>query len=268
MFLRGGPFLGALSLAGSLKAHELLLQPESYEVAPGGMVAAEIRVGEEFEGSRNIFNPDRFRRLDVAVADSVVPVPGRLGDLPAAQVADAQEGLNILAYESTDLPLTYKEFAKFKKFAAHKDLDHLVKAHLAKNLPMEGFREVYSRYAKALVAVGDGAGQDRAFGLETEIVALANPYTDDLSKGLPVQVLYQGQPRADAQIELFERKGDTVTITLHRTDAAGQAVLPVQPGAEYMVDAVVGRAPDPALAEKLNAVWETLWANLTFAVRR
>lgn len=259
------PVFTALSVS-SVQAHELFLQPETYELETGAPLRAEIRVGEAFEGSRSIFNDKRFERFDVAVGDKIAPVEGRLGDLPAANVPTENDGLHILVHQSGNSILRYKTFEKFESFARHKDLLHLVEAHKAQNLPMADFIEVYSRYAKSLVAVGGGEGKDRAFGLETEIVALANPYTDALNNGMRVRVLYQGAPRADAQIELFERMGDAVEITLHRTDSDGIATFAVKSGAEYMVDAVVGRAPSPALAKEKNAIWETLWANLTFRV--
>ena len=103
-------------------------------------------------------------------------------------------------------------------------------------------------------------------GLETEIVALNNPYTDPASEGMRVKVLYQGSVRADAQVEVFEKASDgTVDVALYRTDAEGLAVLPLKPGHEYLVDAVVLRDTgnnDPAA----GAVWHSLWASLTFAV--
>ncbi|MEO1140657.1 MAG: DUF4198 domain-containing protein, partial [Pseudomonadota bacterium] len=247
-------------------AHELFLQPQSYEIAVGEPLRAEIKVGEKFDGGRNIFNPDKFRRFDLAVADTVAPVSGRLGDLPAANVDTTVGGLHVLVHVSEDLRLRYTDFAKFTKFVAHKDLRGTIDAHKARGLSETDFVEAYSRYAKSLVAVGDGAGQDRAFGLETEIVALANPYTDALWGEMAVQVFYQGAVRADAQVEMFERYDDSVTITWHRTDAEGKAFLPVRRGGEYMLDAVVIREPSEDLAEDMGAAWETLWANPTFAV--
>src|SRR5690606_5881266 len=116
-------------------------------------------------------------------------------------------------------------------------------------------------------SVGDGNGADQNYGLLTEMVALANPYTADLSAGLPVQVFYDNAVRADTQVELFARAADgTVEVTTHRTDANGIATLPVQPGVTYMADAVVLRQPDSDLAREKGALWESLWANLTFAV--
>ena len=55
-----------------------------------------------------------------------------------------------------------------------------------------------------------------------------------------------------------------VTVTLHRTDAEGRAVLPVEPGHVYLADNVTllpleqDSSGDP--------VWHSLWASLTFAV--
>ena len=80
-------------------------------------------------------------------------------------------------------------------------------------------------------------------------------------------MFYRDAMRANAQVELFEKAADgTVVVTLHKADADGIALLPVRSGYEYMADAVVMRVPSDALASEYGAVWETLWANLTFAV--
>ena len=82
---------------------------------------------------------------------------------------------------------------------------------------------------------------------------------------MPVQVFYQGQPRANAQVELFDRAPDgTVTATTTRTDGQGRAFLSVQPGHMYLADHVVMRERDPAEPE--GAAWESLWASLSFEV--
>lgn len=259
-------FIFCAVFASTIQAHELFLQPQSYQIDVGAPLVAEVKVGEEFDGGRSIYNPNKFRRFEYAFGDRIEDVPGRLGDLPSVNVLTEVDGLHVVVHTSTDQRLKYTEFAKFKAFAEHKDLTQAIAAHKARGLPVDAFYEAYSRYAKSLISVGDGAGQDRSYGLETEIVALVNPYTDELNGEMPVQVFYQGTIRVDAQIELFERMGSDVDITFHRTDDDGIARLPVKPGAQYMVDAVVIREPDAALATQLDAVWETLWANLTFAV--
>jgi hypothetical protein len=98
--------------------------------------------------------------------------------------------------------------------------------------------------------------------MEAELVALDNPYTSD---EMSVQLLYRGRPLADTQVEVFA-KTDAVEISLIRTDATGVATLALEPGVTYMLDAVILRTPDPTLAAETGAVYETLWANLTFHV--
>jgi len=248
--------------ATAAAAHEFWISPEAYVIPNGGEVQAQLRVGQEFSGPGYAFNPRNFTRFELVQGDVVTEVEGRLGDTPALGMAAPDEGLLVIVHETTDNTLTYTDMAKFAKFAKHKDFEWALAAHESRGLSTERFAERYHRYAKSLIAVGSAAGSDREMGLKTEIVALANPYTDGLTE-LPVQVLLDGAPRADAQIELFERGPDgEVAITLHRTDAEGRGVVPVKPGHEYLVDAV---ALLPLEKEPgTSAVWWSLWASLTF----
>jgi hypothetical protein len=195
----------------------------------------------------------------------VLKVSGRAGDRPALNMTAPHDGLAVVIHETSDHLLTYSEWAKFESFTTHKDFTWAMDQHRADGLPEEGFKERYSRYGKSLIAVGNGEGKDREMGMLTEIVAGANPYTDDVTGGFPVTVLYKGAPRADVQIELFDKSPDgTVETSLHRTDADGHAVIPVDPGHSYLVDSVVMRSLKPQ-AEG-DPVWESLWASLTFEV--
>jgi uncharacterized GH25 family protein len=253
-------------VAGPSLAHELWLDAADYTVSRDGMLRADIVNGEDFEGARLSYLPRRFSRFEIVAGQQVQPVENRPGARPALEAAPMGAGLHILAYEAETARVGYATLEKFASFADHKDFDGAVARHRARGLPETEFGEAYSRHVKALVAVGDGAGQDRSLGLETEIVALENPYTQ-VGAALPVQVLYQQAPRAGAQVELFEKAPDgSVAITYHRTDENGVATLPVTPGHAYLADAVVLREPDPALAQERDVVWETLWAALTFAI--
>ncbi|MCB1334111.1 MAG: DUF4198 domain-containing protein [Roseivivax sp.] len=256
----------ALAFAANVaRAHEFWLSPLAYRVDPGAPLQADIRVGQKFGGTAFAYLPPDIARFDIVMGDAVIAVTGRPGDRPALNMPVPGEGLAVVVHVTRDMRLTYSEAQKFIDFVTHKDLTGVLQAHEARGLPPQGFVERYTRYAKSLIAVGAGAGADRAVGLETEIVALANPYTDDTSAGLPVQVLYQGAPRADVQVELFERAPDgTVSISQLRTDATGQALLPVRPGHEYLVDSVVMRPLDPPGDE--GAVWHSLWASLTLQI--
>ena len=224
---------------------------------------ARFRNGENFEGMNLAFFANRSARYAVVMDAAETEITPRMGDSPALDIAAPGDGLAVVIHETTPASLTYEDWAKFQAFADHKDFPNIRARHLARGWPETGFTESYTRHAKALIAVGRGVGADRATGLQTEFVALANPYTDDLSGGMPVQLLYRGAPRGNAQVEVFDRAPDgTVTVSLHRTDAEGRATIPVASGHVYLFDAVVLReAPTDS-----PAVWETLWAALTFAV--
>lgn len=253
--------------AASAAGHEFWIDVQRYQIDAGDAIVADLRVGETFEGTAMSYLPQGFRRFEIVEAGTAVSVEGRMGDRPALSQAVPQSGLAVIVHETTNSFLTWQDFARFEGFVTHKDAAWAVAAHAARGLPDTGFREAYSRHAKALVAVGDGAGADREVGLETEIVALANPYVEDVSGGMPVRLLYRGAPRADAQVEIFEKAPDgAVAVSTVRTDGAGVARVPVRPGHVYMLDAVVIREPEGDLASRPDIAWESLWANLTFAV--
>lgn len=261
-----GPIVAALALFSTPAAfgHEFWISPQEYQVNAQEPIVAALRVGQGFKGASYAFLPPEFKRFDLVQGDMVRAVEGRIGDRPALNMAAPNDGLWIIVHETRDYILRYNEAEKFVSFVTHKDFAQVVDQHAERGLPPEGFAENYRRFGKSLVAVGAGTGQDREVGLRTEIIARANPYTDDLSAGLPIEVLFEGAPRSNAQVEIFARYGaDDVRVSTLHTDEMGRALIPVEPGVEYLLDAVVMlplEAKDPAQ----DPVWESLWASLTF----
>lgn len=255
--------LACISLGA--KAHEFWIDPVEHQVAPGSSIEANLRVGQGYEGSAYAYIPQNFRRFDYAWQGKVQPLDGRVGDRPAMTLDVSGEGLLVAIHETSDMRLTWSSWEKFVSFLEHKDIAWGLAEHDSRGLSRENVRERYSRYAKSLIAVGNGAGKDIETGMVTEIVALENPYTDDMSDGIEILALYNGAPLQDQQIEVFQKAPDgSVEITLERTDAGGHATIPVTPGHRYMLDAVVLRPLE--IVEERDPAWETLWANLTFEV--
>ncbi len=251
----------ALGLVSPATAHEFWIAPETYSVAIDAPLNSNIRVGQDFEGNAYSYFTRSTERFEVVLGAATFEADATLGDRPALQRSVVGEGLAVVVHETTDSRLTYREWEKFVNFVEHKAFTGALERHAERGLPNEGFVETYRRYAKSLIAVGDGEGSDRAIGLDTEIIALANPYTDDVSDGLPVLVTLYGEPRPNAQVELFTKSGDEdAIVTLFRTNAEGIAMIAVEPGKAHMLDAVV-------LEERKGDVaWHSMWANLTFMV--
>ena len=252
-------------LAAPAAAHEFWLEPLAYQINLNDNLAANIVNGQDFEGVKLPFVPRKFTHFINFAGNNSAQVSSRLGDSPALNQAPVSEGLNIVAYQAVNLDVSYETWEKFKKFLDHKDLGDQLANHKARGLALVNFKEIYSRYSKTLIGVGNAAGSDQRAGLETEIVALTNPYTDDLLLGMRVQLFYRTDIRANAQIEVFEKSptGD-IDIFMVQTDGEGIATIPVKSEHSYMLDAVVLREPTVQLAADTDAAWETLWANLTF----
>jgi hypothetical protein len=115
-------------------------------------------------------------------------------------------------------------------------------------------REDYIRYAKSLVAIGHGHGADVVVGLRTELVALANPYVDDLAGALPVQL---GSTVSHARLAGRGLRptidGGDAELTLYETDGNGIAVITVEPGMEYLVNAVTLEPVEPSEPDRSGA---------------
>lgn len=253
-------------------AHEYWLSPLNYQVESGEKIAAHFRNGEEFVGATFPYLPNRLTRFEVVIEGQAYNLSPRAGDNPALQIpAPGKDALVVVVAETTPSKVTYEEWGKFLSFAEHKDFPEAEADHTANGWSQEKIIETYTRHVKTLIATGTGIGKDAATGMATEFVALTNPYDASFDNQMKVRLLYQDEPRADAQVEVFDRApDDSVTISLHSTDAAGEAVIPVTAGHEYLLDAVVLR---PAAEAKIGAaytpdepVWETLWAALTFQV--
>jgi uncharacterized GH25 family protein len=261
IFLAVITFVG-LTASHSL-AHEFWIDALKYQVETTENVQGNFKNGQSFEGTTLAYFENRTVRYEAFPNGQSTAVTGRMGDTPALNLDPQPEGLLVVIHQTVPSKLTYSDWAKFQKFADHKDFPDIGARHDALGFPRDKFRESYSRFAKVLIAVGDGEGADSFKGIETEFVALTNPYADPLTEGMAVQLFYQNEPRADAQVEVFDRAPDgSVTVSLHRTDEAGIARVPVTAGHAYLFDAVVLRPS----ARDDGTVWETLWAALTFAV--
>lgn len=251
--------LGLSFWSGAAVAHEFWVEPDRYVLSSGETVKANLRVGQDFGGTRYPFLSRRFQSFEMADADGRRDLPGTEGDLPAVNVT-AADGLLILGYHSNPDRLTFHDFAKFDYYVRYEGLDWALEEHRKAGLPETGFTEAYTRNAKALVQIGTTPGADVALGLPFEIVVDGSPYAPGLT-AVPVRLLRLGQPAPDWQINIFTRPdGGEVTLTHVRTDAQGRATIPFDGQVDVMLNAVWLQRPDG----KSDVDWESWWASTTF----
>lgn len=254
-----------LAIPPGAAAHEFWIEPSRFELAVASKLVADIRVGQYFKGNSGVFIPEKFVSFSLIDPGGARPVTGRLGDLPAVNMPTVREGLHVLAYHSTPESITYSDFGKFEDFAHKEGLDWVLDDHLRRGLAKTGITEAYTRYAKSLIQVGDGAGGDRALGMPLELVAETNPYTDASNTDIVVRLLWHGEGLPDGQISIFYKRESCKTVrTVLHTDAEGRAGIPRRDGGRFLLNSVHMIEPSAGTLQRVDAAWESLWASLTY----
>ena len=222
-------------------------------------------MGENIEGSEQIYSERSVRGFRAVHDGEVLDVETRQGDRPIGKIKRAKNGLYMAALMTNANVITYNELEKFNTFARAHGNDFGVQAHLDRGLPAEKFKESYFRFAKTLVKVGDGDGKDQATGMPYELVALTNPFTD--SGPVRLMLLFKGKPVPDHHVDVFFRPvgGSEVAKTVLKTNGLGEVSFETAEG-YYLINAVRLEEPDARLAEALGSVWNSLWASMTFRI--
>ncbi len=252
------------------------LEPTRFEISKGDKLLAHEKVGQKFKGNKYAYLESSYEKLNYTINGKTYPLSPRLGSLPAVQAVIEEEGLLVLSAMTTRSKLIYKDRDIFDKFLKAEGLEWVFEAHSKRGLPEIGFTEVYRRFPKSLVKVGNGFGQDKALGLPLEWVALTNPY--QVKDTIELQLLWQGKPYAGVKVNVFnkihnesntfsvKKAVDEVIQTEHATNEKGILSLSLRQNSEYLINAVKMIEPDAETADKYNAVWESLWASMTFKV--
>ena len=200
-------------------------------------------------------------------------ITGRYGDRPAATMAVNKAGLYVILHQTAPIYLTYLAADKFDRFAREKGFENALTEHQERGLSLTKITEQYQRFAKSLIAVGDAGSarmvKDRHLGLAIELVAEVNPYQTPPPKIMPIRLFAAGKPLANAQITVFTRHNPRdVESTKYQTDTNGRANFPLFPGRDYLVDSVILRPSTGSntIGGRPAAMWESLWASLTFQI--
>jgi uncharacterized GH25 family protein len=249
-----------LGLTAPAAAHEFWIEPADFSPPVGKPLDVHVRVGQEFRGDSVIYLPDSFKRFVTVSARGSQAVAGLPGDDPAARLTPIEPGLMLIAYESTRYR-TDLNGETFERYLAMEGLDDILAARRQRGEQGKPVHEVYSRFAKSLIAVGgrdEGLDARRPIGLRLELVPQAPLARLRRGQPLEVQLLYEGRPLADVQVMALSKTRSKDRL-LQRTDASGRARFAL-PHADVWLLSAVHMIPAPAEAK---ADWESFWASLT-----
>jgi len=265
--------IAALLLVPKAAAHDFWIEPASFRPAVGTDVPLRLLVGQDFAGEPTVYLPDTFERYAVVGPDGERNIPGIPGDDPAGRFTAARPGAYVVVFRSARFTTTFDTPAEFEKYLEKEGLERVKTLRAYDSMDGGGraapgaaagtapkrkvIRENYSRSAKSLVVAGrPGAHADRVLGLHLELVAEKNPYT---TARVPLRLLYQGRPLADALVVAFN-KAEPLKKQRARTDKHGRVQLDFNRRGTWLVTSV-HMFPAPA---GTNADWESVWASLTF----
>ncbi|HYN20943.1 MAG TPA: DUF4198 domain-containing protein [Thermoanaerobaculia bacterium] len=246
--------LGFLLTGPALRAHDFWIEPSSFRPQPGARVAVQLRVGEHLQGDPVPRDPRRIERFAVVGPAGEKEAVGLAGADPAGWIAPAEPGLHWIVFDSNHASLE-QTAEKFDRYLDEEGLERVRELGPSKTGTV---KEIYSRCAKSLLAIGGtaGTGWDRAIGLELELVPERNPYDLKAGESLPVRLLYRGQPLAGALVKAVAANAEVSA----RSDSNGRAELRLDRPGLWLIKAVhMVPAPKGSVAD-----WESLWASLTF----
>ncbi len=251
---------GALLLAATAFAHDFWIEPPRFHVAKNESVDLPLRVGMEYVGDPVPRDDLRLEKFVMLGPDGTTSVPGDDKRDPAGRVTPTKDGVYVVAFRSKRRSIEL-DAAKFEAYLKSEGLERVAKIRAQRNETGKAGHEVYSRCAKTLLKVGDGAkdGHDRVAGLRLEIVPETNPYVVVAGDELAFRVIFEDKPLADAFVVARSRV-ETKHVVAARTDAEGRVKLTLDRAGEWMVKCVhMIEAP-----VETGMDWESLWASVTF----
>ncbi len=248
-------------------AHEFWIQPERFWLPVDATTPMTLQVGTGTERQRSQLPLRRVLRFDATPpgGDAVDLRPVLTLGAPTADgvLSFARSGAYVVTLRSDAAAQTHLSAARFNAYAQEEGLTPALETRAARGLQAIDASERYSRQTKALVQVGDGGGvQDavtRPVGLTLEIVPEVSPYALPRPAILPVRVLYEGRPLADALVKLTDLAHDAAPLERRRTDGEGRAAFALPSAGAWMMDVVWTK---PLADEGVD--FETVFSSLSF----
>ena len=262
--LMAAAFVFTLPASPLLHAHEYWLAPTESIVKVGDVLSLDIRNGENFGGRAFPCVANKIASVRVYSPDGVDTTHCKDGAFPAIKVKTNAAGIYTVYTVSTERHVTYHDLEKFSEFLEYNGLVDKLSMHLERQLPREGIKERFYRYAKAIVNVRDGDVVNEfdpskvQATLSFDFQMLDNPFAG--SDELVVRLVRDGMVVSGHQISVFNKNGDQSSRMLYTTDKKGLATVNIGNKGKYLLNAVFMNIP-----KRTDVHWETQWTSLTFS---
>ncbi len=246
--------------SAALFAHDLYLMPQKFRAAAGESILLSAHTGDSFPQSEHAVDPARLSSYP-RLPDGAWRM---LGKATHATVLLAGEGAKVFAV-STRPRFLEMEAAKFEDYLKEEGLLAAQQLRRQKGESAAKSREMYAKFAKTYVVSGrPDRAYAQALGLKIEFIPQSDPAALKPGDELPVQVLFEGRPLADVQVEVAI-SADPRRKSLHKivgcTNSRGEIRVPISQAGKLRLHCVhMQRVAQP------THDWESSWASFTFEV--
>lgn len=259
---RRWPTAAALVLlfTGTLGAHDMWIEPTSFNADIGALLGLRLRVGQDFLGDPLVRDPALIDKFVVAGPTGIRRVVGRDGGDPAGLLRPTEEGLLVAGYQSNPSQVVLPA-AKFRQYLVDEGLDGIAALRASRGQSDAEARELFTRCARTLVLLGrpDAAQRDQPLHFILELVAEGNPYAMRAGQRVPFRLTYNGAPLPHALVVAINQREPQARISA-RSDADGRVRLALDKPGAWLIKAV-HMTPAPAGSD---SEWASYWASLTF----
>lgn len=249
---------------GAAQAHEFWLLPKKFRYAPGEKMVIDFMVGENFEGEFWDLTRHKVEKLTIHNRVSSMDLSQKVAMSKGNNLEYTfnNVGTHLIAMESDNAYIEL-EAEKFDEYLTEDGLEYIKEERLKRGEQNHTSRELYSRYAKLLVQVGDKTDDTykKSAGLKMEIIPSQNPY--DLKSGdyMECKVLYRGNPEPNTLVKVWSHVGNRIFLQNIYSESDGTIRFPVSSTGSWMISTVKMIRSNSSKAE-----WESMWASLVFEI--
>jgi uncharacterized GH25 family protein len=255
----------------SCKAHDFWVQPADYWVESDVVTPMTLQVGHGPYRQRSPISLRRITRFEaITPGGNHQDLRKRLhpgDDSDDGNFRLVAPGTYLLVLETDNSAQSHLPALRFNDYLQVEGLTPALELRQRTNRMDADGSECYSRRAKVIVQVGNSnPAVDKSrlvtepIGLPLEIVPEVNPYAEPRPASLPVHVLYQRRPLAQALVKLTRLEHDAEPFESHLTDTTGRAVFHMPSEGTWLLN-VIWTKPLPRAHE---TDFETVFSSLSF----
>ncbi len=249
---------------GLANAHEFWLLPKKFKYKTGDVMVLDFMVGENFEGE--FWDLDRHKVEKITLYNRLATI-----DLTGKEKKEMGSnleytfnnvGTQMVALESNNAYIELNP-EKFNAYLKEDGLEYILEERKKLGEEFQTSRELYRRYAKLLVQVGDRTDDSykKMAGLKLEIMPDQNPYNLKPGDYLNCKVYYEGKPEQHALVKVWNHIGNRVFLQNIYTENDGSIRFPISSGGAWMVSTV-----KMVRAQSDKAEWQSMWSSLVFGI--